>query len=684
MIAVGVLSSFCIPVFAQEITTFCRTHVHAGSQVAEPVTGKIPSLLVHELEPAGVRGRNDDQRTAEPLGELGAGSSIRISGMLSPVPPILKNSPEWEIEDDGAIHLARDVNLLTGTRIQIQGMIGDGPHGSSGGGTGDFDFYQMGELYAGQRISIDVDTPPGDPGLDSKVALYNSIGQRLAANDNGIADEKDSYLEFIIAADGSYFAVIRGINSWWPGDPFDPSSGPKVGSEGPYTLTLGVDAEDLDWFSVDLKAGDVLSTAAEDAALQLTFAERDGTVLLAAGLDRSDLLPRQSPLLKGGNANLALVIARTGRYDLRVAHGSGSYFVTLAAYRAGPDNPADSQILFIDFDGAELDGSKLGGRKDAKLSPLQWFLQKQGMGHQEDQVIDRALSVLTENLIDDLQGVVDADFSLEIQNSRDDPDSWGASNVSRVIVGGTQSELGLQTIGIAESVDVGNFVLNETAVVLLDRMTDPLRATSFAAVERAPGVSLADLLGLALGNIIAHEVGHLLASFHTGHPDAPWQIMDASPEPAGFLGAGPDKILGNMDDLDVDFGTSPYWELEGFTGVQDSRSSIVYGLRSLSVASGFVEPFPSDRKLQSRMIGELYPNPAYQRVWLPIMLERSAMLELDIYDLLGRLQMTVNERVQRSGDSEVSVPVDGLVPGMYIIRVKLGEVMVTRRFVIIR
>ena len=675
IVLLGVLSP---PVFGQNMTTFCLTQAHAHSGAVLPVTGKAGVRPIDENEPAGVRGANDTPGTAEPLGALGV-SGVQISGMLSAEPPILYGGTEEEIVDDGAIHLAREVHLISGTRVQVRGIIGDGLHGSRGGNTGDFDFYRMGALLAGQRITIDVDTSPGDPRLNSKVALYDSTGMRLNSSKNGGDGDRNSYLEVVIPVDGVYFAVVRGTNSWWPSDPFDPASGPKAGSEGPYILTLGIDAEDFDWYSLDMQAGDVLSAAVEDSARHLVLADTDGTVHLASDLDRSDLLPVTSPLLKGGNANLALVIAETGRYFLRVGHGAGSYSVTLTARRAGHEQESTKQVLFVDFDGADFDAQFLGGRADARLSPLYQFLENQGIAQDEDFIIDLALATLKENLVDDLQEALAVDVFLDIQNSRDHPDSWGASNVSRVIVGGSRSELGLETIGIAESVDVGNFVLNETAVVLLDRITDPLWEPSFSAVQRAPGVSMADLLGLALGNIIAHEAGHLIASFHTGHAEYPWQIMDASPEAAGFLGAGPDKTLGTEDDLDVDLGVSPYWELEGFIGLQDSRTATLYGLGGAYVTQLASRVFPFDGA-----IGAVYPNPSRDRAWLPVTLERSGPLQLEFYDMLGRLQVNMGQSIMPRGHSNVSLPVNLLAPGTYLLRAKLNVGTMGRKLVVIR
>ena len=58
-------------------------------------------------------------------------------------------------------------------------------------------------------------------------------------------------------------------------------------------------------------------------------------------------------------------------------------------------------------------------------------------------------------------------------NSRDNNDPMGQPGVSRVIVGGTVDELGFWTVGLAESVDPGNFAPAESAVVLLDQMSAP-------------------------------------------------------------------------------------------------------------------------------------------------------------------------------------------------------------------
>lgn len=62
-------------------------------------------------------------------------------------------------EDEGSIPLASETGLVTGSVVDTTGTIGDGPFGSAGTGSGDFDFFRIGGVLAGQEITIDIDTP---------------------------------------------------------------------------------------------------------------------------------------------------------------------------------------------------------------------------------------------------------------------------------------------------------------------------------------------------------------------------------------------------------------------------------------------------------------------------------------------------------------------------------------------
>ena len=160
--------------------------------------------------------------------------------------------------------------------------------------------------------------------------------------------------------------------------------------------------------------------------------------------------------------------------------------------------------------------------------------------------------------------------------------------------------------------------------------------------------------------------------------------MDANPEAAGFLGAGPDKVLGTTDDLDVDLGISPYWSLEGFTGLQDSRFAIIYGLGSSEITGVSKRELPWVEVSNGFNLGMVYPNPSSHQARLPIMVKQPGFLELQIYDQLGRLRMTIYEDQMSRGDSEVLLPVDLLVSGIYSVRTRFGEEILWRRFVVVR
>ena len=667
---------------AQRIPVLC---LHDGEAAAQAPVYKAVTLTrggppVHEVEPASATGFNDVQADAQYLGTLGLPglTELQVHGHLSG-PPIRELGTFTELTtDDGAIQLARNTSIDAGGRIRLHAQIGDGPHGSMGGATGDYDFYRLGPLETGQIVSLDLDTVGLDSALQPKAAFYDQTGQLLNLDHRAVRGQQGRFIELTVPAAGTYFAIVRGINSSWPIDPFDPSSGPKVGSEGAYALTIGVDAVDFDWYSVELRAGDVISVALEYDAFRQSLYNSNSVMLLGTAIDRSALLPVRSPLLRGGNANLAHVVARDGVYALEVRLGYGDYALSLAVHRPPPQPESALPVLFVDFDGAVYDAFPLGGHENAELAPLSHFLELIGAAHLEDAIIDITLEVLAENLIGDLQAGPNPGYSLVLLNSRDHADPWGAENVSRVIVGGSQQQIGMATIGVAESVDVGNFVLNETAIVLLDKLLDLDNPRSYVSVTRAPGVGLEQLIGQAFGNIVAHEFGHLTASHHTGHEAFPVQIMDARPDASQFVGAGPDQILGTDDDKDVDLGITPYFDEEGYAGLHDSRAAIAFGLRGPQALS--VVHLPE----KPHVLGPVYPNPAVGTSFVDVMLERVTPIRLDLFDILGRHARTLYDGVGMPGQLTVSIPTAGLAAGHYLIRATAGESSITQPVILMR
>jgi hypothetical protein len=163
-----------------------------------------------ENEAPGVLGQNDAVGAAEFLAGFGTGTAddpqVVINGQLAPnaAPTILAPFAE----DDGSISLASPTGLTAGNSVRINGaQIGDGPHGNT---TGDFDFYSVTGVVAGQVITAAIDTPFSG-GVDSVIGIWSSTGTLLDYNDdfNGL----DSYLSFTAPTDGDYFISVQGYDS---------------------------------------------------------------------------------------------------------------------------------------------------------------------------------------------------------------------------------------------------------------------------------------------------------------------------------------------------------------------------------------------------------------------------------------------------------------------------------------
>jgi hypothetical protein len=168
-------------------------------------------------------------------------------------------------------------------------------------------------------------------------------------------------------------------------------------------------------------------------------------------------------------------------------------------------------------------------------------------------------------------------------------DPYGRSDVSRVVIGGTVAEAVFlfPTIGVAESIDPGNFAQEETALILLDLLSgpsdDPTAPLGGAASLNRYMTSASDRIGFigrVLGQTAAHEAGHFYGNFHTDPVDATVCLMDGGPgqSPAVAFGVGPDGVGGTDDDVRATFVPAAYDPNEAFAGIQDTRAVTAFGL----------------------------------------------------------------------------------------------------------
>ena len=328
----------------------------------------------------------------------------------------------------------------------------------------------------------------------------------------------------------------------------------------------------------------MLGDSVKGSATYLTVYDTVPQEAHGSSQDASSIYPLTSPLPAGGNAVTDYVATKAGWHYVGVDKGSGAYDITVEAYRPALQGVTPVQTLYLDFDGARVNTGIWGGPGNRDLSPFAAFLADWGLTRaDEDALIDAVVAGVTENLKQDMiASGLNAKFKLKIKNSKDDADPWGQANVSRVVVGGTIEESGVETIGIAESIDPGNFETEETALVLLDVLSAPA-GDSTAALNTylTPESDRIAFLGRALSNVISHEAGHFFGNFHTDNEDDVANLMDAGG--GGFatlFGVGPDGVGGTADDVDVDFGFDRFIPDEEFTGTEDTLGRVVFGVTS--------------------------------------------------------------------------------------------------------
>jgi hypothetical protein len=224
---------------------------------------------------------------------------------------------------------------------------------------------------------------------------------------------------------------------------------------------------DEDYFALDLNKGDILDTrlvgfAGTRPSLVLLDANTQELLFAQGRFLNGTAYPPSSPLYKDGLTTLPYVIATSGRYYMRVADGVGSYVLNLRVHRSTfeAEPIGTQQTLYIDFDGAftrseTLNLTALGVPAGTlRIPPLSRYMPQLGLTTADAPSVARnTMARLEQKMRTSLaarsnNGFYGAtgnpgEFDVRLVSSYDSPDLWGQPNVSRVLVGGTQTEIGL-------------------------------------------------------------------------------------------------------------------------------------------------------------------------------------------------------------------------------------------------
>ncbi|MGL4177934.1 MAG: hypothetical protein ACRCSN_17890 [Dermatophilaceae bacterium] len=532
-----------------------------------------------EKEPAGTAGSNDALSKAEPVDIFGtaAGKSsvVRIVGEQAVIAPPAPSELAPVAEDNGAIPLAGDTGIAGSGAVTTSGVLGDGPHGPDGTGTNDFDFYK---LDVSPGFTVVADTSGSAQGTDTSIGLYAADGTLVAADDDsgdGLAGRITTRTE----AGGIHYVVVGGFSSAGalPKDPNDPASGNGGADTGDYLLSVTSTQVDSDDYAVQLRPGDVVGGVGSDAADTLTVFRPDGTQMVSgARTDPSVLYPPESPLPGGGNTSIAYVAEEAGWYVLRVGGADGDYQVQLEGYRPGAETDRRrTQTVYLDFEGGRVNTNIWGGPGVRELSPFSTFLAAWGISPDREQaMIDAITAQVRDNIVTEVtEDGLNPNLRVRVVNSRTNPGLAGRENVSRVIVGGTIAESGISTIGVAQFIDPGNWGHEDSALILLDTLSEPAGSEASLNTYLTDASDRERFVAQAVGNATAHEIGHTVGNYHTDNLNEQVNLMDAGGAGLQNLyGVGADGVGGTADDLDVAFEEDQYLPSEGYTGLEDTQN----------------------------------------------------------------------------------------------------------------
>jgi len=328
---------------------------------------------------------------------------------------------------------------------------------------------------------------------------------------------------------------------------------------------------DVDYIAFDLKKGDILDTrlvAVTGSRPTVGLYDAAGNELLfTEGVFLGGrAYPATSPLYEDGNVTLPYVIDTDGRYYMRISDGIGGYSMNLRVHRSTFEQEpiGTQQIIYLDFDGSFMRRETFPGvftlpTGTVRVPSLARAMPLIGLTEADAPAVIRNIMTRVTNKLqpwlaeESNNGYFPStgrpgDFGVRLVSSLDSPDIFGNANVSRISVGGTDAELGLAItglFGVAESVDIGNFNREESALVVAE-----LHATFAADRQAIPisgSVTVADVFSEIIADTIAHEAGHYLGSVHQDPFNETLTMMDQYP-PASLIGVGLDGIFGTRDD----------------------------------------------------------------------------------------------------------------------------------------
>lgn len=368
---------------------------------------------------------------------------------------------------------------------------------------------------------------------------------------------------------------------------------------------------DVDVYALDLRGGDILDIAAHGAAGSIDVLYGSGALWFGTETPQSIFYPADSPLQTLGNVVASQVVPEDGRYYLRVSpiDASSNYDLSLRAYRPLVEQlPIGTKpVIFLDFDGAIFTPTDFGAVPptiQVRVEPFFNSLDLLGFdtfvtNQQEFEALQAIENLMIDKIIAEMEQHFDAlansggngdydstgvpgQYGVTILNSRDHADpaltNPGLNLITtRLLIGDTSANAGIDAIGISSTLDVGNFSMDDTVLIMLDAI---VASTVDNGAYLLNNTDFTDVMSRFIGVVSSHEAGHSFGLRHTNGANFIGNIIDGvGPLRDLFtIGFGRDGIYGTLDDTEIEFTTDEFDTGEGLFGYQRTAETMAFTL----------------------------------------------------------------------------------------------------------
>lgn len=76
----------------------------------------------------------------------------------------------------------------------------------------------------------------------------------------------------------------------------------------------------------------------------------------------------------------------------------------------------------------------------------------------------------------------------------------------------------------------------------------------------------------------------------------------------------------------------------------------------------------------------IYPNPTSGPATLELQIPEARLLQVELFDITGSRVRAIHDGKQKQGTTEIELPVNDIPTGIYFLRIKNGEKVITQKF----